>query len=61
MHDAVTALLLTALTVRVFGPDTIRLSKRILTAFVRVGISGMRPTVRDQEHTAPHELTGRDR
>ncbi|MEU6669638.1 hypothetical protein [Streptomyces sp. NPDC046727] len=61
MHDAVAALLLTALAIRVFGPDTIRLSKRVLTAFVRVGISGMHPSRPDQQHTTPGELTGRDR
>ncbi|MFI5681748.1 hypothetical protein [Streptomyces cellulosae] len=58
MHDAVPALLLTALAIRVFGPDVLRLSKRILTAGVRVGITGMRPSAPDEQRTVAGELTG---
>lgn len=58
MHDAVTALLLTALAIRVFGPDALRLSRRMLTAGVRVGITGMRPSVHDEQRAVPGELTG---
>ncbi|MGW1807201.1 hypothetical protein [Streptomyces sp. NPDC002078] len=57
MHDAATALLLTTLTIRVFGPDALRLSKRILTAGVRVGITGLRPSAQDEQHTPAGELS----
>ncbi|MFC4470389.1 hypothetical protein ACFPH6_38840 [Streptomyces xiangluensis] len=57
MHDAATALLLTALTIRVFGPDVVRLSKRMLTAVVRVGITGMRPSAPDAPRAPEGELT----
>ncbi|MFI5689954.1 hypothetical protein [Streptomyces sp. NPDC051636] len=60
MHDAATALLLTTLAIRVFGPDALRLSKRILTAGVRVGITGLRPPAPDEQHTPGGELTRGD-
>jgi hypothetical protein len=50
-------LLLTALAIRVFGPDALRLFRRILTAGVRVGITGMRPSVPDEQCAVPGELT----
>ncbi|MFC4507215.1 MULTISPECIES: hypothetical protein [Streptomyces] len=58
MHDAVTALLLTAPAIRVLGPDALRISRQTLTAGVRVGITGMRPSVPDEQHAAAGEPPG---
>lgn len=39
--DAAAWLLEIALALRVFGPDTVRICRRLLTAGVRVGITGL--------------------